>query len=191
MKIQCQFHRMGLVALAAICAVTLPAAAAPSKSVEPLALKGIVIGAPADVSKLYDALGFHAHDALTNGQGCWRKSCGYGLTTIAGIPAEILLTADKASRVVDITAHFMPAFFSDIRAALHAKYGKPAESEHSIAQTSGGAKLDVIVETWRDVAGNEMTICNYADAARGFLMLQSKSEVDRWAALHAKAKGDI
>ena len=54
-----------------------------------------------------------------------------------------------------------------------------------------GAKLHVIVETWRDAAGNEMTITNHANAIRGFLMMQSKSEVDRQAALSARAKGDI
>jgi hypothetical protein len=162
--------------------------AAPS---EPFALKGVAIGAPVDVGQLRNSLGFTARDAVKIGGGCVGITCGLGVTTIAGANAEISVTVDADSHVVNISAIFPAASFSDIDAALRAKYGDPTGSGKQTKQNLAGARFQVTTEYWTDNAGNKMSVTSNGDATRGFLLLQSKSEVDRQAAKSARAKGDI
>lgn len=160
-------------------------------SAAPLAIKGIAIGEPVTVDRLRDSLGFIAKDGAVIDRGCAVSACGLGKTTIAGAPADLVLSMDTGARVATISAMFTSASFTDIDAALRAKYGKPTLSGQQISQTLFGARFQVITECWTDEAGNRMSLTNHSDATHGFLLLQSKAEVDRQAALSAKAKGDI
>jgi hypothetical protein len=91
-----------------------------------------------------------------------------------------------SGRLAKISAVFASIGFEDIAAAFSAKYGKPSHVDRRQAQTVAGAKLNVIVDTWENSAGDQILLANFADGARGVLLITTKAERDFLAALKAK-----
>jgi hypothetical protein len=162
-------------------------ASAPAWSLD---LKGVEVGQPINAAQVKDALGFHFNTGMeSQGERCV-ASCGWGETSIAGASAQVAITIDHHV-LAEISATFPSLDFDKISAAILTKYGKPVQLSHSHAQTVAGAQLNVIIETWRDAAGDELVLSNFADGATGALTLTSKTEVDGKAARAKKRAGDI
>jgi len=158
---------------------------------EPFGLKGVVIGEKVDLQKLYDNLGYVAHDSVLDGRRCQGLQCGDGRTgQLVGEPAEILLAIDD-SRIQVIAAIFESKDFQKVLSAFSQKYGKPPESGKQMKQNLMGATFVDVSAFWRDSAGNTMGLASHWDARHGALIIQSKSEVARDKAIHEKAKSDI
>jgi hypothetical protein len=154
-------------------------------------LKGVEVGQPVNAAQLKTAFDFHfATDAETSELRCVGGSCGWGYTSIAGGGADIMVTIEHHV-LAEIVAVFRPIYFDQISDAFIAKYGKPAQTSHAKAQTAAGVQLNVIIETWRDAAGDELVITNFMSGTDGALMLTSKAEVDGKAARAKKHANDI
>lgn len=152
-------------------------------------LKGVEVGQPINPPQLTTALDFHFGSGMEASDLRCVTSCGWGSANIAGSPADIAITIEHHV-VQEIRASFRPISFDAISAAVTAKYGKPAQTVHGKAQTVAGAQLPVIVETWRNAAGDELVLANFADGAHGALTITSKAEIDGKAARTKKA-GEI
>lgn len=152
-------------------------------------LKGVDVGQPANPAQLKTALDFHFGNGMDATDSRCVASCGWGSANIAGAAADIGLTIEHQV-LREIRATFRPIYFDAISAAVTAKYGKPAQTVHGKAQTVAGAQLPVIIETWRNAAGDELVLANFADGAHGALTITSKAEIDGKAARTKKA-GEI
>jgi hypothetical protein len=152
-------------------------------------LKGVDVGHPVDPAQIKAAFNFHFGSDMESTQSRCVTSCGWGFAMIAGATADIGLTIEHQA-VQEIRATFQPIFFDAISAAVTAKYGKPTQTLHGKAQTVAGAQLSQIIETWRNAAGDELVLANFADGAHGALTLTSKAEIEGKAARTKKA-GEI
>lgn len=164
-------------------ALAISLAMASAQAAEPFGLKGLAIGQTVTKAQIEPALGFHCDSSNCEYPG--RCGCGWGFTSIAGANADISVMIDHA-RLVKITASFPSLDFESVANAFIAKYGKPTSVEHAAAQTVAGAKLNVIIDTWENAAGDQIMIGNFADGAHGILTISTKAERDFLAALKAK-----
>jgi hypothetical protein len=153
-------------------------------------LKGVEVGQPADASQLKTTFDFHFSNGTESSALRCVGSCGWGSTAIAGAGADISVTIDNHV-LQEIRATFKPLYFDSLHEAFAAKYGKPTQTARGKAQTGVGAQLPVIIETWRNAAGDELVLTNFADGAHGALVITSKTEVDSKAARAKKQAGDI
>lgn len=171
----------------AVCLVAVSATAAAS---EPFGLKGVLIGKPVDLQQLVDKLNYVAHDEVLS-HACKATSCGSGTTSLAGASAEIIIQVDSDAILTSLGAKFSSASFLDVDEALRAKYGKPKQVDEQPEQNLAGARFQNKIEAWIDAGGNVMTIASHADATHGFLLIQTKSQIDRDKAQRAKTNRDI
>lgn len=101
--------------------------------------------------------------ARSAGLECLYSKCrgGLDLLTFGGM---VEANYTETGTVTDVTFDAMPHRYTELRAALVAKYGKPKSSGVVVKQNNFGAKIDSHVDLW-EADGQTMLLDEYAELA--------------------------
>lgn len=125
-------------------------------------LKGVEVGAPYDPQSIFDK--WQIKSPLCD-------QCLEGITEMAGVAVEIHIY--KNINLDEIDASFLTSGFAELRNALVSKYGRPAAAVNVPMQNGYGAQYRVSVLTWRNAAGDVMTLISTVDGEEGSLTIKS------------------
>jgi len=98
-----------------------------------------------------------------------------GNSTVANVPAEIILFVDGEQTLHEIYVTFSPDDFEEVYRASRTKYKKPSSYKQSLLQNAYGAKFQQVEATWKD-KGNYLMLSKYGSKVTESTMIYSSKK---------------
>jgi hypothetical protein len=154
-------------------------------STQAMDLKGIVLGSPATTEQIEAAFAIKGDSPLAQfkqmhvkcGVGSKAMQVCNGFTTVAGVSGQLNCVISKEGIVQRMNVTFGSSQFIKVRDAVLEKMGKPSVRRKDLDQNRMGATFENEYLLWKDAAGNETYLREYAgDLDTSILSLTTRGD---------------